>query len=98
MRKTVINPSWPLFDFWLMLPLMALCLLGLVMVSSASIDFASVKYANPFFHTQRHAIYLLIGAIAFLTAYYLPLKWLQFISPLLLLLSIILLSTILLSA
>ena len=34
------------------------------MISSASMDYASQRYEDPFYHTRRHAIYLVIALIA----------------------------------
>ena len=37
---------------------LALLLVGLIAISSASIEYADWHYQNPWFHTQRHMIYL----------------------------------------
>ena len=51
-------------DFILLLSTFTLLAIGLVMISSASMDYASQRYGDPFYHTRRHAIYLIIALIA----------------------------------
>ena len=51
-------------DFILLLSTFALLALGLVMISSASMDYASQRYGDPFYHTRRHAVYLIIALTA----------------------------------
>ena len=51
-------------DFILLLSTFTLLAIGLVMISSASMDYASQRYDDPFYHTRRHAIYLIIALIA----------------------------------
>ena len=51
-------------DFILLLSTFTLLSIGLVMISSASMDYASQRYDDPFYHTRRHAIYLIIALIA----------------------------------
>ena len=55
-------------DFILLLSSFTLLAIGLVMIRSASMDYASQPYADPFYHTRRHAIYLIIALIAGFTA------------------------------
>ena len=48
---------------------LALILIGLVAISSASIEYAQINYDSTWFHTSRHLIYMLIatiGAVAML--------------------------------
>ena len=61
--------DWSLVCLWL-----ALMSIGLVMVSSASIGFAAVKYNDPWFFTKRHVIYLGIGAAAAVLVALVPLQ------------------------
>ena len=51
-------------DFILLLSTFTLLAIGLVMISSASMDYASQRYDDPFYHIRRHAIYLIIALIA----------------------------------
>ncbi len=58
------------FDWSLLLLPMALVSIGVVMVASASLDFAAFKYGDPWFFTRRYLLFLTlgcaIGAIIFL--------------------------------
>lgn len=54
----------PRFDYWLLFSVMLLSLLGLVMVSSASITFADRVIGNPFYYAIRQAIYIGCGVFA----------------------------------
>ncbi|SDR76604.1 cell division-specific peptidoglycan biosynthesis regulator FtsW [Halopseudomonas xinjiangensis] len=74
------------FDMDLPLLVGALCLLGLglVMVSSASMEVAAGQLGNPMFYMVRQIIYLLIGIAALLVTLSIPLAlWEQFRFPLL---------------
>jgi cell division protein FtsW len=48
---------------------MALLLVGLVAISSASIEYADWHYQNPWFHTERHLAYLLGALVAGVLTY-----------------------------
>ena len=50
----------------------ALLLVGLVAISSASIEYADWHYQNPWFHTRRHVVYLLFAVCAAAAAYRVP--------------------------
>lgn len=57
---------------------LALLLVGLVAISSASIEYANWHYENPWFHTQRHIMYLLLALGAGAMMYRVPPKfWLE---------------------
>ncbi len=57
---------------------LALLLVGLVAISSSSIEYADWHYQNPWFHTQRHLIYLIAAVVAGLLVYRVPVKfWLE---------------------
>ncbi|UAW99006.1 putative lipid II flippase FtsW [Halopseudomonas nanhaiensis] len=74
------------FDMDLPLLVGALCLLGLglVMVSSASMEVAAGQLGNPMYYMVRQIIYLLIGVAALLVTLTIPLQlWEQFRFPLL---------------
>ena len=51
---------------------LALMLVGLVAISSASIEYADWNYQNPWFHTQRHLVYLLLALVGATVVYRLP--------------------------
>lgn len=84
------------FDWILvLLPLMLLSF-GLVMVASASIDFAAEQHQDPWFFTKRHAVYLAIAIVAGVTVFSVPVEVWNRYSIVLLLGSILLLIAVLL--
>ena len=57
---------------------LALLLVGLVAISSASIEYADWHYRNPWFHTQRHLIYLVVAVLCATVVYRVPAQfWLD---------------------
>lgn len=48
---------------------LALLLIGLVAISSASIEYAEWHYQNAWYHSQRHLVYLVAGIIAAAACY-----------------------------
>ena len=62
----------PLPDSALMLLGLALLLVGLVAISSASVEYAQWHYQNAWYHTQRHLIYLLLALAAASIVYRVP--------------------------
>ena len=57
---------------------LSLILLGLIAISSASIEYADVRYSNAWFHTQRHLVYIVVALVAGGVAYRLPQKfWME---------------------
>jgi len=69
--------SWPAPDPRLLLPGLGLLLVGLVAISSASIEYADWHYHNPWYHTLRHLVYLLLALAAAVAVYRLPLQFWQ---------------------
>ena len=59
----------PRVDYWLIFSALSLALLGLVMVSSASITFADREIGQPFYYAIRQSIYIgfgvFVGALVF---------------------------------
>ena len=53
----------------------ALILVGLVAISSASIEYAQINYNNAWFHTSRHLIYLAVAAVVAVVVYRIPLRF-----------------------
>ncbi len=53
----------PRVDYWLVFSVLALTLLGLVMVSSASITFADREIGRPFYYAIRQTIYIGVGVV-----------------------------------
>ena len=48
-------------DHILIISIAALASIGFVMIASATLDFASLKYSTPFYFVIRHSIYLILG-------------------------------------
>jgi len=74
------------FDMDLPLLVGSLCLLalGLVMVTSASMEVAAGRLGDPLYYMNRQVVYLLIGLLAMATTLAVPLRlWEQFRFPLL---------------
>lgn len=60
--------TWPR-DRWLLGAALVLCALGVVMVTSASLQIAETRYGSPGFFALRHALYLVIAVVAGLATY-----------------------------
>lgn len=56
-------------DMTLVLLALALLLVGLVAITSASIEYAEWHFQNPWYHSQRHLIYLLVGIVTAVASY-----------------------------
>ncbi len=85
-------PTWgsqptarkPLADEWLLGTFVLLAAMGLVMMGSASMEYASQQYDNPFYHVLRHAIFLGIGGVGTLLCVCVPMRfWEKYSSALL---------------
>ena len=64
-------------DMGILLTGLALMLVGLVAISSASIEYADLHYASTTFHTVRHLIYLAVAAVGAVLVYRVPLQFWQ---------------------
>ncbi len=73
----------------------ALMLLGLVMVASASIEYADEVYGSPWFFMLRHAIYLVAAMLAAYAVFLLPMQFWQRWGGVVLLASCVLLALVL---
>lgn len=83
MTARTVSPAGPTLldniDGWLVFIPLALLSFGLVMVASASIDFAEVYYQDPWFFTKRHAIYLVLALAVSLVILSVPVSlWNQY--------------------
>jgi len=56
-------------DMTLVLLALALLLIGLIAISSASIEYAEWHFQNPWYHSERHLVYLLAGIIVAVACY-----------------------------
>ena len=78
---TTFRPATPVSnmpDTVLALLGLALLLVGLVAITSASIEYADWHYQNPWFHMERHLIYLALAITAGALVYRVPMQfWLN---------------------
>ena len=78
---TTFRPATPVSnipDTVLALLGLALLLVGLVAITSASIEYADWHYQNPWFHMERHLIYLALAVTAGALVYKVPMQfWLN---------------------
>ncbi len=58
---------------WMLVCASMLASVGLITVTSASMDMASIQYGSPFFYAKRHGIYLIAGLVCGALTYQLPL-------------------------
>lgn len=61
MAKAFLDPRAVQLDRPLLWTVLALALVGLVMVTSASLQIAEIERGNPFYYGLRHVVYLLIS-------------------------------------
>lgn len=64
-------------DGWVFGCVLTLLLLGILMVSSASIAISSREYGTPFHYAISQSVYVLLGAIAATGAYFCPMRYWQ---------------------
>ena len=69
-----LGANVPSIDFVLLGSVCALLSLGLVMICSASMDYASSRYGDALFHTRRHLVYMMVACIASVAAFKVPLS------------------------
>lgn len=60
---TVSTQKVPLYDRWLIAALLAIVTLGLLMVSSASIEVTDHQLHQPFYYLYRQMMFLLVGVL-----------------------------------
>lgn len=89
--RSVIAP-----DLWLLGSALALVLLGWVMITSASMDFASFRNGDAMYYFNRHSIYLIVSLCSAALVLYLPVEFWNRFAVWFLLGSFILLAVILL--
>jgi cell division protein FtsW len=63
------TPTFAAPDMTLVLLALALLAVGLVAITSASIEYAEWHFQNPWYHSQRHLIYLLVGIVTAVASY-----------------------------
>ena len=71
---TVNGVALPALDGALLALGLGLLLVGVVAISSASIEYAEWHYQNPWYHAQRHLVYVLAAVTAGAITYRVPLQ------------------------
>ncbi len=94
LRQKLSTQDQP-FDGWLLFAAVALMLIGWVMVTSASTEVAAGLTGNPWYFSQRHALFVVLALAAAGFTLRSPLGWWRANGPLLLLVSIALLVLVL---
>ncbi len=65
-----VMPDLPLLTLSL-----ALILVGLVAITSASVEYAQINYGNTWFHAQRHVMYMMAAGLCALAIYRIPMAF-----------------------
>lgn len=73
-RDLQLNEQAPLMDQWLLAVFAVLVTMGMAMMGSASMEYASQTFDNPFYHVTRHAIFLGIGLTGTLLCVCVPMR------------------------
>lgn len=94
-QKSLTSPTIAAFDGWLAGLALILLIVGFVMVASSSMEIAQRDYRTPFYFTQRHAFYLVLGLIATFMAACIPMSFWRMRSGFLLIMSFALLVAVL---
>ena len=99
MQAAMIVPGsadWRLkYDQTLLGLLVVLSAAGFVMMGSASMDYASEQFANPFFHIYRHGLYLLLGSLTLALTLIIPVRVWEAAGPALLIAGVVVLALVL---
>jgi len=75
LNKVGVKADFQKADYWLLGSICALIMLGITMVTSASIVIADRKLGQPFYYTIHQSIYAVLGIIAALIVYTIPIKF-----------------------
>ncbi|WP_016957110.1 cell division protein FtsW [Catenovulum agarivorans] len=90
-----VSDAHDLYDRSIVLLALALAMLGLIMVASASLPYAMREFDNPLHFVIRHGIYLVLAAGIALFVVQLPLSWWEKYNPYLLMAALLLLVAVL---
>lgn len=74
---TVKAPDSAAVDYTLLLLGLSLVIIGLLAISSASIEYAQWHYDSPWYHTIRHLIYISLALVVGTIVYRIPLSFWQ---------------------
>jgi cell division protein FtsW len=73
----VAAPGSAAVDYTLLIIGLSLLIIGLLAISSASIEYAQWHYDSPWYHTIRHLIYITLALVAAVVVYRIPLSFWQ---------------------
>ena len=96
LRQFSVFPEKLRADRFLLIVLILLVSMGYVMMGSASMEFASQKYGDPWYHIVRQGVFLLLGFAVLIATVYVPLQQWQRASSFLLIVAYLLLVLVLL--
>ncbi|HEY5718104.1 MAG TPA: putative lipid II flippase FtsW [Motiliproteus sp.] len=63
------------FDPWLLFSALCLLVLGGLMITSASMEVADVRYGSPFDHAGKHLLFMLVGLVFALVVFFIPMPF-----------------------
>ncbi|MCP4881111.1 MAG: putative lipid II flippase FtsW [Gammaproteobacteria bacterium] len=78
--QLVSDQAW---DRALLIPAVALMVIGFIMISSASIDVAAINNLDPFYQSKRQGVFVLLGLIAMFVSLHIPIQFWQKYGPVL---------------
>ncbi|MCW8884422.1 MAG: putative lipid II flippase FtsW, partial [Motiliproteus sp.] len=58
------------YDPWLLFSAISLILAGFLMITSASMEVAGVRYDSPFYFAIRHAIFIALGFVVAVVGFF----------------------------
>ncbi len=70
--RPVVSSTQGLIDWSLLILVLALISFGIVMVASASMDFAAKNYGDPWYFAKRHLIFLALGTAGAIVVFCIP--------------------------
>ncbi len=85
----------PLLDAQILVPALALLLIGFVAITSASVEYAAANYGDPFYHSSRHLIYIGLALVSATVLLIIPTRFWQSTGWVWLFLSLVLLVLVL---
>ncbi|PXF31758.1 hypothetical protein WH50_08425 [Pokkaliibacter plantistimulans] len=65
------------FDGWLLVITVTLLLIGVIMVTSASMEVAEVRFHDPFYQVKRHVAFIIVAVVAACFTWRVPMEYWQ---------------------
>ena len=82
-------------DSWLIVLAMLLIFVGLIVMTSASVEIGENLYSDPFYHFKRQLVFIFLGLVGAVTVFNIPLRWWEQGSNFLLFITLLLLTLVL---